>query len=285
MDRTVYQENIQHETASFPLDLFTVDLSHPAYYMAFHCHRDFEIIHVLSGLLQLNLESEHIEMLPGDFALILPETLHGAIPEDCVYELLDFDPCILESGASECSRQISRLTGKYTVLPVVYTEKDEQYRDVLSQMNAVFDTCHRSIKGNELIILGQLLILFSGLRKFYTDSEKKQLERLRDNKTLRPVFDFIAENYQKPLTLKDLAESIDVTPHYLCELFSTIINTSPVDFLNYYRIDRAAEMVLQGLSVAEISDRCGFKDSSYFTKVFKKFKKKTPTEYRISGDY
>jgi two-component system response regulator YesN len=54
-----------------------------------------------------------------------------------------------------------------------------------------------------------------------------------------------------------------------------------MDYLNFYRIEQAAHMLdSTELSVTEVGNRCGFWESSYFTKVFRKKTGMTPTEYR-----
>ena len=55
------------------------------------------------------------------------------------------------------------------------------------------------------------------------------------------------------------------------------------DYLTYVRIDRAKFMLHKyDMNLSEIADRCGFSDSAYFCRVFKKIVGKTPTKYRQS---
>ncbi len=55
----------------------------------------------------------------------------------------------------------------------------------------------------------------------------------------------------------------------------------PMSYVTLYRIKYAQELLSKtSLSVCEIAARCGFKDSSYFIKVFRKYLSRTPSEYR-----
>lgn len=59
-----------------------------------------------------------------------------------------------------------------------------------------------------------------------------------------------------------------------------LVDMSPIDFLNSYRLRKAAEMLQEGLlSLTEISDKTGFSSYSYFSKSFKKHFGVTPKEY------
>jgi len=74
---------------------------------------------------------------------------------------------------------------------------------------------------------------------------------------------------------------------YFCRFFKTVIHRTPIDYLNYYRVERASYLMeTEDISVTEAAYRCGFNDSSYFVRVFKKYKNATPGKYinRITGE-
>ena len=56
---------------------------------------------------------------------------------------------------------------------------------------------------------------------------------------------------------------------------------TPVEYLNIYRIDQASYLLRTGCEeLINIAYSCGFKDFSYFIRMFKKFKGTTPLKYR-----
>ena len=98
---------------------------------------------------------------------------------------------------------------------------------------------------------------------------------------IKPVLEFIEANYSRGLSLEDLAAVAGMNPKYFCRVFRSLTHHSPVDYLNFYRIEQAAHMLdSTELSVTEVGNRCGFWESSYFTKVFHKYKGVTPVQYR-----
>lgn len=55
---------------------------------------------------------------------------------------------------------------------------------------------------------------------------------------------------------------------------------TPIDYLNYYRIECACEMLsTKDISIKEAAISCGFNDTSYFIKVFHKYKGVTPKQF------
>ena len=94
----------------------------------------------------------------------------------------------------------------------------------------------------------------------------------------------IRRDYGKHLTLEDLAEEAGMTPRYFCRVFRDMTGRTPVDYLNYYRTECAAELLCDtDESVLEISMTCGFADPAYFSRVFRRYKGISATAYRKSS--
>ena len=85
------------------------------------------------------------------------------------------------------------------------------------------------------------------------------------------------------LTLGNLAEAADMSPKYFCRFFTEMTGKTPIEYLNYYRIECAAEQLLYTDDlVTDIALNCGYNDLSYFVKTFKKYKAQTPKQFRKS---
>lgn len=68
---------------------------------------------------------------------------------------------------------------------------------------------------------------------------------------------------------------------YICGIFKKYTSRSPISYVNELRIDCAChEMTVNNKSVTQAAYDCGFNDSGYFTKAFKKFKGISPSEYK-----
>ncbi len=89
-------------------------------------------------------------------------------------------------------------------------------------------------------------------------------------------------NYQKPITLAELAEKAGYSKSRFSHLFSEITGTTPKQYLNNVRLQVSCELLSTGLTVAEIADRCGFNDPLYYSRIFKKKYGLSPTGYRAA---
>jgi AraC-like DNA-binding protein len=98
-------------------------------------------------------------------------------------------------------------------------------------------------------------------------------------------------NLKKPhinpdLCLKDLAEQLNVYPHYVTQILNTLFNQNFYDFVNTYRVDEAKKLLKEGIDkskkvpIITIAYDCGFNSKSSFNRIFKQKIGLTPSEYR-----
>jgi AraC family transcriptional regulator of arabinose operon len=104
---------------------------------------------------------------------------------------------------------------------------------------------------------------------------------------LKPLYNYIEENFNKPLTLEAMAEIIGVTPPHLCTLFKKITNIRIFQYINSVRIKKSKELLLQNpdMQIKEIALLAGFEDVNYFCSVFKKLEKMSPGQFRKIYNY
>ena len=146
----------------------------------------------------------------------------------------------------------------------------------------LFDSLSSQYEGYEFITQGSLYN-FLGIilqNKLYTVNNNMSLKTNDKIILFKKVLLFIEENYTQTLSLNDLSKVAGMTPKYLCKFFNNMSNKTPIEYLNFYRIEIACEQLLStDLSVTDIAINCGFNDVSYFIKTFKKYKGITPKQY------
>lgn len=104
-----------------------------------------------------------------------------------------------------------------------------------------------------------------------------RLGQVREN-----IESFIREHYDTELSMQDVARAMNYSDAYFCKLFKQCFGVNFSVYLNEYRIDRAKELLhTTRLNVREVSVACGYRDSNYFARVFKRITGMTPTEYRV----
>jgi AraC family transcriptional regulator len=95
------------------------------------------------------------------------------------------------------------------------------------------------------------------------------------------VNEYCLKNIDKPVSVNDMAKCAGYSRYHFTRLFKEHMGSSPQYFMNELRIRMAVRLLqTEQLSVKEIAQRCGFEDVSYFCKIFRKFQKVSPNEFR-----
>lgn len=104
-----------------------------------------------------------------------------------------------------------------------------------------------------------------------------------DRAVQKDMVHFIYEHYQEKITLADISAAGKVSRSKCCSLFKIYMGSSPIDFVNDYRLEVSRSLLqYTDTSVADIAFNCGFTSQSYFTKLFSRTFHMTPTEFRNS---
>lgn len=276
-----YNEQIQHCTGDFPMAYYFVDERHPRYHMPMHWHRETEILRIRSGALRLYIDDREICARAGDLLIIGEGAIHGGDPETCVYECLVFDPKPVLMYVEACKRAVGPALNRNIFIRREVFDEEEAFR---AAQDRLFQCGQKGIAGNELKIMGELFAFFGKLLErmdedridvFYTQSGQKAEQ-------LKPALEFIETHYGQNITLDELARLTGLSAKYFCRYFKAIVHRSPIDYLNYYRIECASYFLISSdMTVAEIAQHCGYNDSSFFIKQFRKYKGTTPKQYRM----
>jgi len=92
---------------------------------------------------------------------------------------------------------------------------------------------------------------------------------------------FLHHNYSRPLSRWELAKSLGISEDYLSRVFNRELGLSPWDYLNRYRILQAKTLLQNSAySIRIIAHQVGFRDQSYFSRVFHKFTGQSPQTFR-----
>ena len=117
---------------------------------------------------------------------------------------------------------------------------------------------------------------FIHLLRHYVDREKSGRAlsgATRRSNLIAPALSKIFSDYDKHITIDELAELCHISPYYFCRVFREEMGVTAIQYLTRYRISLAEAMLTEGgKSMEEIAYRCGFDDISYFYRCYKKIK-------------
>jgi AraC-like DNA-binding protein len=103
-----------------------------------------------------------------------------------------------------------------------------------------------------------------------------------NNERINKVYKYIQNNFDRKITLKDVADEVCMTEGYFSRFFSKVMKKSFFSFLNEYKINRACKLLIEtDKQVFEICYASGFESIPFFYRQFKKFKNCEPKAYRL----
>ncbi|MFV0352132.1 MAG: AraC family transcriptional regulator [Oscillospiraceae bacterium] len=274
-----FKESLKRGVSGFPIELYPIDKRHPQYVMSCHWHLEYEIIRVLEGSFACVVDGKSWTICPGEVVFINGGSLHAGVSADCRYECVVFDLGMLMKQGDACHSILDEFsTRRWMVKPSFKKEDGEVYR----LLNLLFDTLGHKAPGYQLVTEGLLFQIFGKIVAGGHRSRSKGEAPATSRKTqqLKKALHLIETSYANAITLEELAQAAGMTPKYFCHFFQRMTQRTPIDYLNYHRIEVSCFLLMTGdYTTTEVAYECGFNDLSYFIRVFKKYKGTTPKQY------
>ena len=164
------------------------------------------------------------------------------------------------------SRENSYLFRPRSILP---------FTDVLDQLYL----CQQN--KNPLVELTSNKYLTDIITLCFTENESLKLGEYTIPDKLKQIHEYISENYFRKISLEDLADRFFISKFHLSREYKKIYGITLGNALTNLRLSHAKAMLrFSDDSVDTIALSCGFQDTGYFIKVFKKAENMTPLQYR-----
>ena len=141
--------------------------------------------------------------------------------------------------------------------------------------NLVFVTQKQFSMNTKLI---EIQMIIDQIAKTYYDRVVNVDEDLDTDIVIR-ISQYIENHYAKNIGLDDMCQDLDVSPYHISKVLS-MSDTSFTEMLNDVRIHKAKELLGTHMNIKEISYAVGYRSSTYFSRVFKKYTDLTPTQYQ-----
>ncbi len=239
-----------------------------------HLHNDFEIYYLTHGECWYLIDKHSYKISSGDMILIPPNVIHGTryvtathsrklincgewyIP-DSARSLFSNLPCF--TGTPAAQKQIDRI---FSVIEKEKLNPDEYSKDIIRSRVA------------------QLLLLIARESK---TTEQKTIESPMVEKAVQ----YIAAHYSSPLSLTDVASACYVSKEHLSRTFKQETGIGFNKYLTLYRLRKADALLREHpeLRITDIAQRCGFSESNYFSKTYKKMFGTSPMRKKKENDH
>lgn len=251
-----------------------------------HSHKNFELNLITSGSGR-RIVGNHISSYnKGDLVLLGPNISH-------CWEILDIESnsepeCIVthfyENIISSDFFNIPELE------PVVKLLKDAKNGICFKGPKAekVAASLKKIVVYDGLDLYIQLLKVFNLLlqiedREYLTLPTSLPNAYDKDKDQVNKVYEYVFQNIQEGIKLKDAAGLVFMEPSSFCRYFKKKTNNTFMDYVKSVRIGIAAKLLAEtNKQITQICYECGYNNLANFNHYFKVIMKKTPSEYRKS---
>ena len=232
-------------------------------------HDFWEIVCVLKGRVEA-IEDEKIYILSaGDMIFHAPSEFHRIRSYD------NTEPHVLvTSFEHEGELPINLSNGVFSLS-----------MDELSGYSGIFSKIYKwfSEKEDDCELLGaeigaSLSAFIIKLSRYY--SPKNIPSSNRRSKEYKRIVEIMQGAIYDNLTLNDIASRAAVSKSTVKSLFLSLSNISPMKYYSLLQIEKAKELLSEGVSVAAISERMNFSSPNYFCSFFKKYVGIPPIKYK-----
>lgn len=238
-----------------------------------HNHNYLEIEIITKGEGTHHIMGNDLRFKEKSFNIVPPNLLHGFTIDKPRLEF--YNLCIsLKAMPFEVTKLIY-----LAPLPVKGTLSDDEltlFEGYFKKLEELQDSndpfAKEKIYAFVILILTLLLERGEGLKEGSDNSGYLYIEK---------AFDYIRENYASSIKLENIAEELHLSPSYFSRIFSKYMGYTFNEYLNYYRVRIAEELILESKkSLAEIAFEVGFGSLSSFSRAFNEFVGCSAREYK-----
>jgi two-component system response regulator YesN len=147
--------------------------------------------------------------------------------------------------------------------------------DVMLEKNLTFVNKVMQINNQQDLCAWISTALNEFVELVYSSQDAKKVTQIR------PAINYIDANYDKPITLADIARISHLSVSRLAHIFKEQMGITIIDYLTSVRIERAKQLLLATeQSCTEICFQVGYNNQSYFSRTFKELVGMSPRQFR-----
>lgn len=248
-----------------------------------HWHRELELIYVLKGRIEAEVQDKSTTVQENQLLIINHEQVHTVNSR----EGTDTDLIILQIS-EQLLKSLDQTSASIHIQTLIDFNDEEDSREpplesVHQCMSELVyeiekpDT--KKIKTFNMLCYRLITLL---LQNFCTQrDDMPDLKNNRYRQRVKQILDYVSVNYMHGISQEEVALHLGIHPTYLSRIFAAYTNTSFVQFLNAYRLEKVCmELAQTADSVTEIYLRNGFTNGKTFNRVFHNQVGVTPSEFR-----
>ena len=238
-----------------------------------HWHNCIEILLVLSGKVNIMIDTESYHLLEDDIILINCDQMHEIQSKENMVVVLQINPSYFKKGLEEGSLFLCN--------SAVYHNKT-RFAELKRLIAKLIYVNYNDAERNELLSISYSYQLMLELVKKFKCSETRNIYNVSKSlQRLGGMIQYLNENYVDNITLEQVAEREFLSPSYLSHFFKIKMGTTFFNYLTGIRMNHAVnELLSTTLTIEQIAANNGFANCRYFVNTFKKQYGMLPRQFR-----
>ena len=244
----------------------------PGWMRSTHTHGCLELMFVKEGNGFIRIRDKDCAFKRGNLIVLNPQVPHTEYVkegEQCDLVFLG----ISRLSVDGFNKNSLALSGDYSIVETgEYYESLSHFFELLIAENVAKPYYFTQISDSLLSLVISLVLRLTSYERG---------ENSVSVKTYDEVKNYIDINFTNIDTIDDVCRSLYVNKYYLTHLFKDTIGVPPLRYLIQKRIDYAKKLLTTtNKPISEIANECGYMDSAYFCRIFKKLTDTSPKAYR-----
>ena len=281
------EELREHGNRLFPAACYNDQL--PDDVIPWHWHNELELGLIECGTAVVEIGSERYHIHSGEAFFINSNILHNASSLDgelCLLHSIVFHPRVITGGTDTIfwQKYMQPLMENESCIGLHLLPDSSWQQSIIESIAALWQSAETEEYAYELHMRNELSHIIELLCRHQPAVNKKTFGKTqRDNTRIKEMITFIQNNYDRNLTISEIAAVCAISPSECMRCFHAAINTTPIAYLKGYRLQQAAyKLHFTTDKIYNIAQDCGFQEMSYFAKSFREVYGRTPSEYRKS---
>ena len=281
------KEKARHGDIFLPVNSYHCLIPFTYRELALHWHEEMEITLIQDGTSDYKVGQKVFEANAGDIILIPPYCTHSAceIPgKTMISDSMVFHPDYLGANNQDlsASKYLRPMAEGQLLMQEVIRVGDAGYAEIKDTFIRALDCFKNKQLFYEMLLKEKLLHILILLFSYGYIRESDDSHITSENRRhIKSALEYITDHYSEKISISEMAQLAGFSENYFMSLFRQYVGMSCIQYVNHYRIQKAAHALEETTkSVSEIAMIHGFDNISYFNLQFRRTFGMTPREFR-----
>ncbi len=260
----------------------------PQFQNPWHFHKELELVFILKGTGTCFIGDHIGHFGPGDLILLgnnLPHMLKNYIEYDNSGSAINAEAIVIHFSNHFLGKDYLQIPEMEPILNLL--ESSKRGIKVSKYMTSqITDRIENMLALSPFYRVLELLIILQQISDDFKSTVLSSVDfveniNITQNRKLDRVYEFVMNNFNKSITLGELADVAHMNKTAFCKYFKARTNKTCIQFITEIRVNYAKRLLMEGhKQIAETGYECGFNNISNFNRQFKKLTGETPSLFQ-----